>query len=74
MSTLRDVVLHPLHGAGYQFWSGIGGAIAGGIIVAALVGVAVWFWPTRCAELRCHRKATVLHPQHGRPVCPRHMP
>lgn len=74
MTTLRDILLHPLTGDGYQFWSGIGGSIVGGIIVALLAAVAVWFWPTRCAELNCHRRATTLHPAHGRPVCTKHLP
>lgn len=74
MNVLRDIVFHPLHGEGYQFWSGIGGAIVGGAIVAALAGAAVWFWPTRCSELHCRHSADALHPQHGRPVCSRHMP
>jgi hypothetical protein len=63
-------LLDPLHGDGYQFWSGIGAAL----LAPALVGGAVWFWPKRCSELNCRRRATILHPQHGRPVCSRHLP
>jgi hypothetical protein len=74
VNLLRDIALHPLSGDGYQFWSGIGGATVGGLIVAALIAVAVWFWPERCSSLNCHRRADDLHPQHGRPVCTRHMP
>lgn len=62
--------LDPIHGVGYQFWSGIGGAVFLGLLLAA------WGWltPTRCSQLGCRRRATALHPQHGEPVCVRHMP
>lgn len=62
--------LDPIHGVGYQFWSGIGGAVALGL------AAAVWSWarPERCSQLGCRRRAVTLHPQHGQPVCPRHLP
>lgn len=63
-------MLDPLHGDGYQFWSGIGSALVMPLAVAA----AVWLWPTRCSYLNCRRRATTLHPQHGNPVCVRHLP
>lgn len=74
MSVLRDIALHPLHGDGYQFWSGLGGVLVGTVLWSIAVAGAVWFWPTRCSELNCRRRASKLHPQHGRPVCVRHLP
>lgn len=46
-------VLDPLHGDGYQFWSGIGGAALIPVIYKALGYV----WPTRCTQLGCRRRA-----------------
>jgi hypothetical protein len=62
-------MLDPLHGDGYQFWSGIGATAA-----PFLVGLGFWLAPTRCHELRCRRRAVKAHPQHGYPVCARHLP
>lgn len=62
--------LDPIHGVGYQFWSGIGGAVVVGLAWSA------WNWiaPTRCTELHCRRRAVKVHPQHGQPVCEKHLP
>lgn len=62
--------MNPLHGDGYQFWSGLGGAL----VAPILIGAAVWLWPTRCQELGCRRRAIRRHPQGGYPACAKHLP
>lgn len=69
MGLAWDIAMHPLSGAGYQFWSGVGGALA----VPVVIGGLVWVWPTRCQELGCYRRARRRHPGHGLPVCARHL-
>lgn len=63
-------MIDPLHGDGYQLWSGIGGAALIPVIFSAIQ----YAMPTRCSQLACRRRATMLHPLHGRPVCGKHMP
>lgn len=61
-------MLDPLHGDGYQFWSGIGSNIA-------IVGGLYALWKqSRCHELGCRKRAWHTHPQHGHPVCRFHHP
>jgi hypothetical protein len=61
-------VLDPLHGDAYQFWSGFGGAFVPPIVF----GIVWFFWPTRCQELGCRRRAVTRHKLNGLPVCARH--
>jgi hypothetical protein len=42
----------PIHGVGYQFWSGIGMGL-----IAAAYRLSLWISPTRCAQLGCWRRA-----------------
>lgn len=63
-------MLDPLHGDGYQLWSGIGGAL----LVPVAWKTLEWLLPTRCAELNCRSRAVRRHPQHGDPVCEKHLP
>jgi len=58
--------LDPIHGVGYQWWSGLGI----GLIAAGYRG-SLWIAPTRCNQLGCWRKAhkaTVA----GVPFCREH--
>lgn len=66
--------MNPLHGDGYQFWSGIGGVLVGSVVLPITVAVLYWLRPTRCEELGCRRKAVRRHSQHGYPVCEKHLP
>lgn len=61
-------ILDPLHGDGYQFWSGIAGD---GAILAAC---AVFWRKHNCHVGRCWRLAWHPDPTHGHPVCRRHHP
>jgi len=60
--------LDPLHGTGYQFWSGIG---SGSPILAA---VFLWWRHHNCHVARCWRLPWHPHPDHGHPVCRKHHP
>jgi hypothetical protein len=60
--------LDPLHGAGYQFWSGIGSTLA-----PFAVGALLWAMPSRCHELGCRRRARKAHPSNGFYYCSRHI-
>jgi hypothetical protein len=60
--------LDPIHGSGYQFWSGIGSTIA-----PACVAVMLWLTPSRCHELGCRRRARGASPLNGFYYCDRHM-
>lgn len=62
---LVQILLHPLAGRGYQFWSGIG---SGSPILA---GFAVWAKHHNCHQSGCWRIGH-HHPDHGLPVCRRH--
>jgi hypothetical protein len=44
--------LDPIHGVGYQWWSGLGMGL-----IAALYRLSLWVYPTRCAQLGCWRQA-----------------
>jgi hypothetical protein len=62
---LGTYLLHPLHGAGYQWWSGAGSDLA---YVGALLGV----WRHVACEQRGCLRPGHRHPDHGRPVCRKH--
>ena len=55
------MILDPLHGPGYQFWSGIG---SGSPILAALVMAA--------HRHNCHHKGCWRLVRHGRTHCKHH--
>lgn len=57
--------LDPLHGDGYNFWSGIG---SGSPIFIAM---AAWWHHHNCYHKRCLRKGHP-DPKHGHPVCRKH--
>lgn len=60
--------LHPLRGAGYQWWSGAGSDLG----EITLLGIAAGWWRHHnCQQARCLRLGHP-HPDHGRPVCRRH--
>lgn len=59
------VLFDPLHGDGYQFWSGIG---SGSPILMAL---GVWWHHHNCVQKGCWRKGHP-DPEHGHPVCRKH--
>ena len=61
-------LLHPLHGDGYQFWSGIGSDIGEVTIVGGLLAL---YKHVNCEEPGCWRLGH-RHPGHGRPVCRKH--
>ena len=61
--------LDPIHGAGYQFWSGIGGAL----IAPALIGLLIYATPTRCKQIGCLRKAKMITTG-GVAFCHKHLP
>lgn len=61
-------MLDPLHGDGYQFWSGIGGNL-----FPLWIGLMIYLAPSRCQEIGCRHKAIKRHPMHGYPVCKRHV-
>ena len=59
--------LDPLHGDGYQFFSGLGG---GTIVLAPLIA---WWHHNNCTHKGCWRKGH-KDPHHGHPLCRRHQP
>lgn len=64
---------HPLHGDGYQLWSGI----AGSFLTSVPGWVAVIYIYVRshnCHVKGCWRLNWHEHPDHGHPVCRRHHP
>lgn len=67
MATIA-IILDPLHGLGYDFWSGIG---SGSPILA---GVAVYWRHHNCHIRACPRLTYHPHPDHGHPVCKKHHP
>jgi hypothetical protein len=68
LSWLPSWLFDPLHGDGYQFWSGIG---SGSPILAAAV---IFLHRHNCHEFHCIRPAWHPHPATGHPVCKRHHP
>lgn len=65
-------MIDPLHGDGYQLWSGIGGAILAPILIGAGYRLGLHLTPTRCEEIGCRRRAVTRNSLHGYPVCSEH--
>lgn len=63
-------LFHPLHGDGYQFWSGIAGSFLTSLPGWIAAG-AIFFRHHNCGHPWCPRLGHA-HPDHGRPVCRRH--
>ena len=63
LATLYRIWIDPMHGEGYQFWSGIG---SDAFLLAPL---AWWFRHYNCHYPGCWR---IGHVHDGRPVCRRH--
>lgn len=61
-------VFQPLHGDGYQFWSGAGSDI-GEITIPLAFGA--WVIHHNCRKPHCLRLGHA-HPDHGQPLCSRH--
>jgi hypothetical protein len=64
-------LVHPLHGTGYQFWSGIGSDFGE---VTLLAGLWLFYRTHNCHVYRCLRLAWHPHPASGHPVCRKHHP
>lgn len=64
---------HPLHGDGYQFWSGIAGSFLTSLPGWA-VALALFLRQRNCHVYRCWRLSWHPHPDHGHPVCRHHHP
>lgn len=62
-------MLNPLHGSGYQLWSGFGGAV----LIPVIWKLLEWITPTRCSQLGCRRRAIAVTTA-GVPFCQRHLP
>jgi hypothetical protein len=64
---------HPLKGLGYQFWSGIEGALQSAVEHVAYFAVALstWWHHNNCIERGCWRKGH-KDPGHGHPICKKH--
>jgi hypothetical protein len=72
MFDIAAYLLHPLHGLGYQFWSGIGSDFGEYTVAASVIGTAALTWKhINCEHPKCPRPGH-RHPDHGRPVCRRH--
>lgn len=61
-------VLHPLHGNGYQWWSGAGSDLGEVSILAVFVGAAKHH---NCHHKGC-KKLGHRHPEFGWPACRTH--
>ena len=64
------ILFHPLHGDGYQFWSGIAGSFLTSLPGWG-VALAIFYRHHNCGQKRCWRLGHA-HPEHGRPVCKKH--
>lgn len=70
---LPDYLWHPLHGNGYQWWSGLGSDFGEYTIALALVGgILRSYRQHECHVESCWRPAWHPDPKHGHPVCRRH--
>jgi hypothetical protein len=68
-------LFHPLHGQGYQFWSGIGSDLGElSILIAITAFVWGWYRVHKRHVHRCPRLSWHPHPLHGHPVCRHHHP
>lgn len=67
MNTILGLItpLDPLHGDGYQFWSGIG---SGSPLFVIFIG---YLHHHNCIEKGCWRIGHA-DPEHGHPVCRKH--
>lgn len=65
---LGPYVIHPLWGAGYQFWSGIGSDLGELSLLAAVVAA---LRHKNCHHAGCWRLGH-NHPEHGWPACRHH--
>jgi hypothetical protein len=65
----------PLHGEGYQFWSGIGSDLGELSILVAIVAFVYGWWRVHNCHVRgCPRLMWHPHPVNGHPVCRHHHP
>lgn len=60
--------LDPLHGDGYNFWSGIGSDLGE---LAIVTGLVAWWRHRNCYVKGCWHKGHA-DPEHGHPVCEKH--
>ena len=68
-----DDLFHPLHGQGYQFWSGIGSDLGElSILIAITAFVWGWYRVHNCHVKGCKSILTHPDPAHGWPACRRH--
>lgn len=67
-TAIHTYLLHPLTGAGYQWWSGAGSDLGELTLLAAALGA---YKHVACEQPRCWRPGH-RHPEHGRPVCRKH--
>lgn len=82
MSTLASIpslwttyMLHPMHGNGYQWWSGAGANLGElSIVMTIVVAMLAWWRHHNCHVKRCPFLQWHSHPEHGHPVCRRHHP
>ena len=64
---------HPLHGDGYQLWSGIAGSFLTSV-PGWLAVVWIYVRGQNCHVKGCWRLKWHEHPDHGHPVCRKHHP
>lgn len=64
---------HPLHGDGYQFWSGIAGSFLTSI-PGWLTVLVLYARHHNCHVHGCWRLQWHPHPETGHPVCKKHHP
>lgn len=70
-TAINTYLLHPLHGNGYQYHSGLGSDWS----ELTLLGLVVAWWRSHnCHVKRCPRLQWHVHPDHGHPVCRKHHP
>lgn len=62
---------HPLHGTGYQFWSGIAGSFLTSI-PGWLVAFFLFIRARNCHVKGCKSFHTAVDPEHGWHACVRH--
>lgn len=65
---ISTYLLHPLHGDGYQWWSGAGSDLGELTLVGLVLGM---YRHKNCESKGCWRLGH-NHPDHGRPVCRHH--
>lgn len=70
---LNGFFWHPLHGDGYQFWSGIAGSFLTSL-PSWLIAALLFLRHRNCHVRGCWRISWHTHPDHGHLVCKRHHP